>query len=145
MMARFRLLARERWRRSLERDRKMERSLEGLSRRVWPWRLWLLVGLVAVLALLDHLSTYAVLELSGREDVFERGILAGWALRLGGFRMFFYVDIAAVALLSLLAVAVRHLYSRYGFAGFGRAAFVLLLAPYAIIALAAIYNNLTGV
>jgi hypothetical protein len=56
--------------------------------------------------------------------------------------MLLYVDIAAVGVLSFAAVSARYLYTRYGFAGFGRAAFVLLLAPYAIIALAAIYNNL---
>ena len=142
MIARLRLLARERLNKSLERDRRVEGALDALSRKVWPRPLWMLVVLVTVLASLDHLSTFVVLGLSGREDVYERGIVAAWALRLGGFPMLLYVDIAAVGVLSFAAVSARYLYTRYGFAGFGRAAFVLLLAPYAIIALAAIYNNL---
>jgi hypothetical protein len=142
MIARFRLLARERLRRSLERDRSLERHFEALSHRLWPWRLSLLVWVVVLLAVLDHASTYALLELSGNRQVYESGLLARWALRLGGFEVLLIVDIAAAGVLSFTAVLVRHLYSRYGFAGFGRAAFVLLLVPYAVIAMAAIYNNL---
>ncbi|MEE9202199.1 MAG: hypothetical protein V3U31_03255 [Dehalococcoidia bacterium] len=142
MLARFRLMARERLRKSRERDRSMERHFEALSRRLWPWRLSLLVWVVVLLAVLDHASTYALLELSGNQQVYESGPLARWALRLGGFEVLLIVDIAAAGMLSFTAVLVRHLYSRRGFAGFGRAAFVLLLVPYTVIALAAIYNNL---
>lgn len=142
MIARFRLMARERLRKSRERDRALERPLEALSRRLWPWRLSLLVWVVVLMAVLDHASTYALLELSGNRQVYEGGLLASWALRLGGFKVLLAVDIAAAGLLSFTAGLVRYLYSRYGFAGYGRAAFVLLLVPYTVIALAAIYNNL---
>lgn len=142
MIARLRLRARERLRKSRERDRSLERHVETLSRKLWPWRLSLLVWVVVLLAVLDHASTYALLELSGNEHVYESGPLARWALRLGGFKVLLVVDIAAVGVLSFTAVLVRYLYSRYGFAGYGRAAFVLLLVPYTVIALAAIYNNL---
>jgi hypothetical protein len=142
MIARLRLMARERLRKSLERDRSLERQVEALSHRLWPWRLSLLVWVVVLLAVLDHASTFALLELSGKPHFSEGGPLASWALGIGGFRMLLLVDIAAAGLLSGTAVLVRHLYSRYGFAGFGRAAFVLLLAPYTVIALAVVYHNL---
>ncbi len=142
MIARFRLMARERLRKGRERDRAMEQHVEAFSRRLWPWRLSLLVWVVILVAVLDHASTFALLELSGKPHFSEGGLVASWALRIGGFRMLLLVDIAAALLLSGTAVLARHLYSRYGFAGFGRAAFVLLLVPYAVIALAAVYNNL---
>jgi len=71
-------IPREAGRRSLERSRAMERRLEVVSRAIWPWHHAWLVPLVALLAALDLLSTYAFLELSGKPDVYESGQLAAW-------------------------------------------------------------------
>lgn len=135
-------LAKSMVRKSLERDRSSERYVEAVSRSLWPWReSWLLV-LVLLLAVLDYVSTYAALELSGKMDVYEGGLLANWALRMGGFTRLFWVDMAAVSVLLLAALAFRFLHSKFGFKGFGRTAFVVVLVPYIVITMAAIFNNI---
>ena len=63
-------------RKSLERDRSSERYVEAVSRSLWPWRESWLLGLVSLVAVLDYVSTYAVLELSGNTHVYEGGLLA---------------------------------------------------------------------
>ena len=129
-------------RRSLERDRASEPYVEALSRSLWPWReSWLLI-LVAFLSGLDYVSTYAVLELSGKNSVYEGGLLASWALQRGGFTGLFLVDMGAVSALLLTAIIIRFLYSRFGFDGFGRMGFVVVLAPYVVITMAAVFNNI---
>jgi len=128
--------------RALERDRSSERYVEAASTYLWPWREPWLVAVVTLVALLDYTTTYAVLELSGKAGVYEVGWLASWALRRGGFGTLFLVDMVAVIGLALVAVATRHLCLRFGFKGFGRAMFVILLVPYAVVAFAAVVNNL---
>ena len=129
-------------RKSLEIDRSSERYVEAASRSLWPWReAWLLV-FVSFLAMLDYVSTYAVLELSGNKYVYEGGPLASWALRMDGFRGLFLVDIGAASTLLVLAITIRFLHSKFGFKGFGRTAFVIVLAPYAVVTMAAIFNNI---
>ena len=44
--------------------------------------------------------------------------------------------------LCLLAVTVRFAYARFGYRGYGSAAYVLLLMPYAAAASLAVVNNL---
>jgi hypothetical protein len=44
--------------------------------------------------------------------------------------------------LCLLAVAVRSVYASFGYGGYGRAAYVLLLMPYAVAASLDAVNNL---
>ena len=128
--------------RALERDRASEPRVEAVSRLLWRWRESRLLWLVVVLAALDYISTYAALELSGSEGLREAGLLAGWALERGGFGTLFLADLAAVLVLCLAAVGVRRFCIRVGFKGFGRAAFVVLLLPYALVALGAVANNL---
>jgi len=128
--------------RSLERDRSSERYVEALSRSLWPWRESWLLALVCLLAVLDYVSTYAVLELSGNEYVYEGGPLASWALQIGGFTWLFLVDMAAAIALLLVAITIRSLHSKFGFQGFGRTAFVFVLTPYVVITMAAVYNNI---
>jgi len=82
---------------SLERDRASERYVEAVSRFLWPWRESWLLALVGLVAVLDYASTYAVLELSGNEYVYEGGPLASWALQMGGFTGLFLVDMAAAS------------------------------------------------
>lgn len=135
-------LAKSMVRKSLERDRSSERYVEAVSRSLWPWRESRLLALVLLLAVLDYVSTYAALELSGRMDVYEGGPLASWALRMGGFTRLFWVDMAAVSVLLLAALAFRFLHSKFGFKGFGRTAFVVVLVPYIVITMAAIFNNI---
>lgn len=48
----------------------------------------------------------------------------------------------AVSALLLIAFAVRLLYSKFGFNGFGRTAFVLVLIPYVVVTMAVIFNNI---
>lgn len=128
-------------RKSLERDRSSERYMEAASRSLWPWRESRLLAFVGLVAVLDYASTYAVLELSGKAHVYESGPLASWALQMGGFTGLFLFDIAAAGTLLLAAVTIRALHYRFGFKGFGRAAFVVVLVPYTVITMAAIFNN----
>jgi hypothetical protein len=123
-------------------DRGIGQYVERASRSLWPWReRWLLV-VVSALCILDFMSTYGVLELSGRSNVYERGNLAAWALGVGEFPFLLLVDVVAVVVLSIVALVSRHLYIRHGHSGYGRAAFVFILIPYIIIATFAIINNI---
>jgi hypothetical protein len=131
-----------RLRKAVERDRQAERYVEAASRFLWRWREQRLLALVAIVAILDYASTYAVLELSGKRYLNEGGPLASWALGKGGFWGLLLADIAAVIGIALLATIMRFIYSRLGFKGFSRAAFVFLLLPYLIMAIVAIFNNL---
>ena len=134
-------LAKNMVRKSIERDRAKERYVEAASRSLWPWRESWLLAMVGLVAVLDYVSTYAVLELSGRADIYEAGPLASWALQMGGFSRLFWVDVGAAITLLLLAITVRVLYSKFGFKGFGRTAFVVVLVPYVVVTMAAIFNN----
>ena len=127
---------------SLERDRAMERRINVLSRFLWPWDDAWLVPLVALLAASDLISTYILLELSGKAHVYESGLLASWALSRGGFNGLYIMNAVAVGLLCVIAVAARLFYGRFGLIGFARAAYVAVLVPYAVAALAAVVNNL---
>lgn len=124
-----------------ERERKIEPLLEKISRILWPWREYKLVLFVSLLAVLDYVSTFAALELSGNPRIIEAGPLAGWALETGGFIMLFIVDVISIGALVLIALGVRALYIKLGFRGFARAALVFLLTPYAIIIMAVVINN----
>ncbi|MFC1937143.1 hypothetical protein ACFLWY_01130 [Chloroflexota bacterium] len=141
-MQRMFVLVKELVGRSIERDRARERYVEALSRSLWPWGEWRLLAIVSLLFILDYASTYAFLELSGSKDVYEGGLLASRALQMGGFTGLLLFDVAAASTLLLAAIAVRHLYSRFGFIGFGRAAFVMVLVPYVVITMAVIFNNI---
>ena len=132
----------DRLRKAKERDRRAERYVEAASQFLWRWQeRWLLV-LVAFVALLDYSSTYAILALSGKSYLNEAGSLASWALDKGGFAGLFLADLAAVFGISLVAVTLRYVLFRFGYRGFGRAAFVFLLVPYAVVAMVAVINNL---
>jgi len=131
----------ERLKRSIERERCLEKHFEAVSMRLWPWRDSSLVALVGLLAVLDYTSTYAFLELSGNKSLYESGKLASWALQKGGMSFLFWTDVAAVSALILLAISLRFFQFRFGFRGYGRACFVVLLIPYAVITLAVVFNN----
>lgn len=135
-------IPREAVQRSLERSRAMERRLEVVSRAIWPWHHAWLVPMVALLAALDLLSTYAFLELSGKPDVYESGPLAAWALQRGGFNGLYVMNALAVGFLCLVAVGAHKYYSRLGLRVFARTAYVAVLVPYALVAFAAVVNNL---
>jgi len=131
-----------RLRKAAERDRRAERYVERASRFLWPWSRIRLLALVGIVALLDYISTYAVLELSGKRYLNEGGPLASWALGKGGFGWLFLADLCAVLAISLAALALRFIFLRLGFKGFAGAAFVFLLLPYVVVALVAVFNNL---
>jgi hypothetical protein len=135
-------LAKNMRRKSIEIDRSLERHVESASKSLWPWSESRLLALSALLAILDYMSTYAFLEANGSNQLSEGGVLAKWALDLGGFSRLFWIDIIAVGGLMLLAIISRFLYSKFGFRGFGRAAFVFILAPYVVLTMAAIFNNI---
>ena len=143
-MRHFIEVARGQVRKSVLRDRASEPLVERFSRYLWPWGEAWLVRLVLLVAVLDYLSTYALLELSGRLDVYEGGLIAHRALQLGGFRGLLLMDVVEVGTLCLLAASARFLYTRFGFNGFARAAFVACLFPYVVAALLATTNNLVG-
>ena len=113
-----------------------------VSRIIWPWNDSLLVPLAALLAALDLLSTYILLEVSGNVEVYESGLLASWALQGGGFNGLYIMNASAVGLLCLIAVTARLFYGRFGLEGFARTAYVAILAPYVLVAFAAVVNNL---
>lgn len=135
-------LAKDMVNKSLERDRSSERYVEAVSRVLWPWREAWLLSLVGLLAVLDYISTYAVLELSGKGYIYEGGTLASWALRMGGFGGLLLTDMGAVTALSMGAITTRFFCFKLGFNAFGRATFVVFLVPYAVVGMAAVVNNL---
>ena len=129
-------------RKAVERDRRVEKYVEKVSRLLWPWTERQLLFFVGAAASLDYASTYAVLELSGKRYLNEGGALASWALEKGGFGGLFLVDLASVLAISITALILRSLLFKAGFKGFSRAAFVFLLMPYALMAIVAVFNNL---
>ena len=60
---------------------------------------------------------------------------------MGGFSRLFWVDVGVAITLLLLAIIIRVLHSKFGFKGFGRTAFVVVLVPYVVVTMAAIFNN----
>ena len=126
---------------SLKVDRSTERYVEAVSRSLWPWRESRLLALVGLLVMLDYLSTFAALELSGNKYLYEGGPLANWALQTAGFAGLFLFNIFIISALLLTALTIRFLHFKFGFEGFGRAAFVVMLAPYVVVTMAAIFNN----
>jgi len=129
------------FKKSIERERGFDQPLGNFSRRLWPWREWKLALFVAGLAILDFVSTYAAIKLSGNPNIVEAGKLAGWALNVGGFPGLFGVDCAALVGMISFAYGTRYLYTRNGFPGFGRAAYVFMLTPYAVIIISVVLNN----
>jgi hypothetical protein len=128
-------------RKAFERDRRAEARLGNVSHYLWPWRERWLVALIFGMALFDLMTTCIALSIS-HKAYSEGGLLAGWALQVGGFGWLFLIDIGAVSGITLLAITMRYLYFRFNFRGFGRAAFVVLLLPYAVVAFAAVVNNI---
>jgi hypothetical protein len=126
--------------RSREIDRGLGRHAEKLSRIIWPAPEKWLIALVGLLALLDFTSTYLVLNM-GNPNIYESGLFAAWALDSGGFFFLLLLDIAAAVVLSTLAFVARYVYRKRGLPDYGRAAFVFLLAPYVVITVVAVINN----
>ncbi len=141
-MQRFRARMRDLFEKSVERDRGADPHVGAISRVLWPWRESRLLFLVGCMAALDFTSTFVAIELGGSEFIGEGGRLANWALETGGFGALFLFDAAAAAMLSGVAFAARRLYSRSGYAGFSRIAFVVALLPYAISTAGAVFNNI---
>lgn len=127
--------------RIVDRERSMDRQIGPVSRMIWPWQDRWLVPLVGLLAALDLISTYVLLELSGKTNLYEGGLLAAKALRWGGFDGLYIMNVACVGLLCIIACTARYCYARYGLEGFARTAYVVMLVPYAIVAFAAVVNN----
>ena len=125
----------------LKVDRSMERYVEAFSRSLWPWKESWLLALVGLVAVLDYLSTFTALELSGNKYLYEGGLVANWALRTAGFTGLFLFDTVIISTLLLTALTIRFLHFKFGFKGFGRTAFVVMLAPYVVATMAAIFNN----
>jgi hypothetical protein len=132
----------ENLKRSAERERKLERPMEAVSRVLWPWPESKLIFYVCLAALMDFSSTFALLTFSRNGQVAEAGLIAKWALQTGGFPRLFLIDAAMIGALILLALGLRTLYNRLGFRGFGRTALVFLLIPYFVIIMAVVYNNI---
>ncbi len=129
-----------RW--TIRRDRGLERHAVVVSRWLWPWRESKLIILVGCLAVLDYISTYAFLTLSPNNNVYESGLIASWALQKDRFRGLLFADILAVITVFAVAISARFIYVKSGFAGFGRAAFVVMLTPYVIVIMVVIFNNI---
>ena len=140
-MSRFRTRMRDMVEKSVERDRGADPHVGAISRFIWPWRESRLLFLVGCMVALDFTSTFVAIELSGSGFIGEGGRLANWALETGGFPGLLLLDLTAVATMFAVAFAARRLYSRSGYAGFARIAFVVALLPYAISTAGAVFNN----
>ena len=115
--------------RSFHRAQSIERHVAAVSRFIWPWQDSWLLPLVALLAALDLVSTYALLELSGKTHVYESGPLARWALQIGGFNGLYVMNAVAVGFLCVIATSARLFYVRCGLNGFARTAYVAVWSP----------------
>jgi hypothetical protein len=129
-------------RKSIIRDKALDGRVEAVSMKLWPWRETKLIWLVFVLVLLDFISTYAFLELSGNSLVYESGPLAKWALNEGGFLFLLLVDILAVSFLIGLAMFIRLIFRKRELTGYARAVFILILIPYTVVTFAIVFNNI---
>jgi len=129
-------------RKSIARDRAMEKRFQEASTNLWPFREAKLIWLVCVLAMLDFISTYAFLDLSGNDNLEEKGSLAAWALRTGDFLLLLLIDALAVGILIGLAYAFRKAFNKRGFPGYARASFVFMLLPYTVVTFAIVFNNI---
>lgn len=127
--------------RNIGRGRAVEGFVARLSWIVWPWRLGWLVPLVALLAALDLISTYLLLEHSGKTYAYESGPLAAWALSEGGYNSLYIANALGVGFLCVVAIGVSRLYTWLGLSGFARAAYVVALVPYAVASFVAVTNN----
>ena len=132
---------RNRLRKDIESERSLDRPIEDFSLLLWPYPESKLIFYVSILAVLDYVSTFIALELSGNSKISEIGLLAKWALQTGGFPGLLLVDMVSIFTLIFLAIGARSLYTKLGFNGFGRAAFVLLLIPYFVVIWAVVVNN----
>jgi len=141
-MKEFFNILRNRARKNSERDRSLNRPVEAFSRLLWPYSESKLAIYVGILALLDFSSTFSAIGLNHNNQIVEAGLLPSRALHTGGFSGLFILDVLYVGALICLAIGIRHLFRKYGFSGFGRAAFVLVLSPYLILAMATIFNNI---
>ena len=132
---------REKLDRSLEIEKGWEKHFVRFSKILWPWRETRLIIVVGCVVILDFASTWAFLKLSPN-IVIEGGPLAGRVLNSGGFGGLFAFDILSVGLITGLALLVRYIVTRVGFAGYARTAFVLMLIPYVIVTIGVIFNNI---
>jgi len=134
--------ARDYLRKDIDREQRLERFIVAFSTKLWPFRESTLVLYVIILSALDYLSTFIALELSGNSQIRESGLLAKWALEMGGFLGLFVMDVTAIGMLICLAIGAKALYRKRGFEGLGHAAFVFLLMPYFILIWGVIANNI---
>ena len=67
-----------------------------MSRYLWSWREAWLARTAFLVAALEFLSTYALLDLSNKTNAYERGILASRALQVDGFRGLLIMNLAVV-------------------------------------------------
>jgi hypothetical protein len=140
-MAKFFQALRESVRQSIERDKKLEKPIEQISKLVWPWPESKLVLFVCLLALLDYISTFFAIKFNVGHQVYEAGLIAKWALDTGGFAKLFFVDVAVIGAFILLALGASSIYSRLGHQGYRRAAFVFVLLPYVVFMFGVVINN----
>ena len=125
-----------------ERERKLERPIEKVSRLIWPWQESKLLLFVSLMAVLSFISTFSALKFNGKYGVFESGWIAKWALGIGGFPELFLVYAVTIGVLILIAIGIRAFYNRLGFPGFARSAFVFIFVPYPVIIIPVIINNI---
>ncbi len=127
-------------RKSIERERFLDKPIEKFSRMVWPYSEGKLVLLVSIMPALDWASTFAALELSGK-NIREVGLIARWSLATVGFPGLFVIEMTCVGILIILANGAKSMYTGLGCNGFGRAAWVFILLPTFVAVLAAVLNN----
>ena len=142
MVMPMRDLIKNRFRRDIERERILEPRFEAFSRLLWPWSELKLVLFITTMAICDSISTFTALKLSANNHVTEVGLIASRALKAGGYPYLFLEQIIIIAALLLLAQGARLLYTRWGFPGFGRTAFIFLLIPYTTVISAFVINNI---
>jgi hypothetical protein len=85
-----------------ERLRSLERPIEAFSQVLWPYPESKLIFYVSILAVLDYVSTFIVLELSGNSQISEIGLLEKWTLQTGEFPRLLLMDMVSIFTLDYL-------------------------------------------
>jgi hypothetical protein len=127
---------------SIRRGRLYDNRVGIVSGYIWRWPRTYLIVLISLLVTLDYTTTYILLECSGKVNVYEAGIFAGWALYNGGYAGLLLFDIFSLIILVFTAIGIRYILFRYGFSGFGKLTFLALLMPYALTTTVAVISNI---
>ena len=119
---------------------QLDARLGQFSSRLWPANMVLLCLACAAATLLDYLTTYHLLELSGKPAI-EGNAFSRALLEQGGWRLLFIKDLIAVGIYAIAAFAVYKTAATRNMAGLGRFLSVAVLLVYLLARLIPAINN----